>query len=103
MRKPTTSVSFAFPALVMSARPQEQSENFAEFAMGLDDAAPVAKSLTKQLNESKPFEVVAKNDSIKVVVLIPSMPRMGGGLIFAKSADDLANNLRGSIAQDIVE
>ena len=58
--------------------------------MGLDDAAPVAKSLTKKLNESKPFEVVAKNDSIKVVVLIPSMPRMGGGLIFAKSADDLA-------------
>lgn len=125
MKKPTVSVLFAFLALAMSASPQEKSDKFAVFVTGLDDAAPVAQSLIKKLNESKPFEAVTKNESSKVVVLISCMPRkstdpfacmytshyngaafktfLGGGLFFAKSVDEVANNFLGSIAQDIVE
>lgn len=92
---------------------------------GLDDAAPVTQSLIKKLNESKPFEAVTKGDPSKVVVLISCMARkqtdpfvcmyvsqyngaafktfLGGGLFFSASADAVASNFLGSIAQDIVE
>ncbi len=125
MRKSTASVSFAFLALAVSASPQETSDKFAVFVTGLDDAAPVVQSLIKKLNESKPFEAVTKKDPSKVVVLISCMSRkhtdpfvcmyvshyngatfktfLGGGLFFATSADAVASNFLGSIAEDILE
>src|SRR5271157_5845410 len=75
MRKQTALVLFAFLALAASASSQDKSDKFAIFVTGLDDAAPVSQSLIKKLNESKPFEVVGKNDTAKVVVLISCIPR----------------------------
>jgi len=125
MRKQTALRLLAFLALAVCAYSQEKSDKFAVFVTGLDDAAPVTQSLIKKLNESKPFEAVTKNDSSKVVVLVSCMPRkqaeaficmyvshfngaalktfLGGGLFFSMSADAVANDFLGSIAQDIVE
>jgi hypothetical protein len=125
MRKPTALVSFAFLALAVSARAQDKSDKFAIFVTGLEDAAPVAQSLIKKLNDTKPFEAVTDKDPSKVVVLISCMSRkptepfvcmyvsnyngatfktfLGGGLFFATSADGVASNFLSSIAQDIVE
>jgi hypothetical protein len=124
MRK-TILALIAFFALTVAASPQDKSDKFAIFVTGLDDAAPVAQSLVKKLNESKPFEVVGKKEPSKVVVIISCMPRkksdpfvcmyvshyngatfktfLGGGLFFSASADEVASNFLGSIAQDIVE
>jgi hypothetical protein len=104
---------------------QGKSDKFAVFVSGLGEAAPVAQSLIKKLNESKPFEAVTKEDPSKVVVLISCMPRkqtdpfacmyvsqyngatfktfLGGGLLLSMTADAVASNFLGSIAQDIVE
>jgi hypothetical protein len=125
MRNPVALVLFAFLALAVPASPQGESEKFAVFVTGLDDAAPVAQSLIKKLNESKPFEAVTKEDPSKVVVLISCMSRkqtdpfvcmyvshyngatfktfLGGGLFGSASADAVASNFLGSFAQDIVE
>jgi hypothetical protein len=125
MRKPTASVLFAFLALAVSASSQGKSDKFAVFVTGLGDAAPVAQSLIKKLNESKPFEAVTQKDPSKVVVVISCMSRkqtdpfacmyvshyngatfktfLGGGLFFSTSADAVASNFLASIAQDIVE
>lgn len=125
MRKPATSVLIALFALAVSASSQDKSEKFAVCVTGLGDAAPVAQSLIKKLNESKPFEAVTQKDPSKVVVLISCIPRkqtdplacmyvshyngatfktfLGGGLFVATTADAVANNFLGSIAQDIVE
>ncbi len=125
MRKPIALVLVSFLGLAIFASPQNKSDKFAVFVTGLEDAAPVAQSLVKKLNESKPFEVVGKEDPSKVVVLISCMPRkksdpficmyvshyngatfktfLGGGLFFSTSADEVASNFLGSIAQDIVE
>jgi hypothetical protein len=115
----------ALLAFVVAADAQERSDKFAVFVTGLEDAAPVAQSLIKMLNASKPFEAVTKNDSSKVVVLISCMPRkqtepyvcmyvshlngaafktfLGGGLFFSKDANGVATSFLSSIAQDIVE
>jgi hypothetical protein len=75
------------------------------------------------MKDSKPFELVTKADPSKVVVLISCMPRkpteqsvcmyvshyngatfktfLGGGLFFSASADEVANNFLGAVAQDI--
>ena len=104
---------------------QEKNEKFAVHVAGLDAAAPVAQSLIKQLNASKPFEAVSKQDPSKVVVLVTCMDRkqtepfvcmyvshlngaafktfLGGGMFFSTTADAVATNFLGSIAQDIVE
>src|SRR5580698_728079 len=96
-----------------SAFPQAKSEKFGLFVTGASDAEPVVKALTKALNESKPFEVVSKNDS-KVAVLVSCMSRqktepfvcmyvasfngaafqtfMGGGLYIATTAEIEAVN-----------
>jgi len=111
---------FAFPV-----SPQNKSGKFAIFVTGLDDAAPVAQSLIKKLNASKPFEVVGKNDTAEVVVLVSCSSRkqtdpflcvyvahfngpafktfLGGGMWAATSADAVSDNFLGAIAQDIVE
>jgi zinc transporter ZupT len=125
MRKSAASVLLAFLAFAVSASPQEKSDKFAVFVTGLDDAAPVTQSLIKKLNESRPFEAVTKEDPSKVAVLISCMSRkqtdpfvcmyvshyngatfktfLGGGLFLSASADAVASNFLGSIAQDIVE
>jgi hypothetical protein len=116
-------------ALLARAGPagsQDKSDKFAIFVTGLDDALPVAQSLIRKLNDSKPFEAVAKQDPSKVVVLVTCMPRketngtfvcmytshyngatfkslLGGGLFLSQSADAIADDFLGSIAQDIVE
>ena len=109
---------------LLRAFPQAKSEKFGLFVTGASDAEPVVKALTKALNESKPFEVVSKDDS-KVAVLVSCMERqktepfvcmyvasfngaafqtfMGGGLYVAADADTLALNFLQSIAADIVE
>jgi hypothetical protein len=74
MRKSTALVLFAFLALSVSASSQNKSDKFPVFVTGLDDAAPVAQSLIKKLNASKPFEVVGKDDTAKVVVLAGGAP-----------------------------
>ena len=126
MRKSTVLVLFAFLVLAMPASSQEKSNKFAIFVTGLNDAAPVAKSLIKKLNASKPFEVVGKNNSAKVVVLVTCSSRskqtdpflcmyvahfngpafntfLGGGMWAATSADAVSDNFLVSIVQDIVE
>lgn len=125
MRKPVAFVLFSLLTLAGSARSQNTSEKFAVFVVGMDTAAPVAQSLIKQLNASKPFVAVSKNDANKVAVLISCMPRkqtepfvcmyvlqfsgatfktfMGGGLFFSATADEVATNFLGSIAEDVVE
>jgi len=111
--------------LTINVRAQGKSEKFPVFITGGDDAAPVVQLLIKKLKDSKPFEPVTKEDPSKVVVLISCMPRkqtepfvcmyvshlngatfktfLGGGLFFSMSADDVADNFLGSVAQDIVE
>jgi hypothetical protein len=64
--------------LFCSAFPQAKSEKFALFVTGASDAEPVVKALTKLFNESKPFEVVSKDDS-KVAVLVSCMERQKTG------------------------
>ena len=118
-------VFLALLAFAGVAEAQEKVDKFAVFVTGLEDAAPVAQSLIKMLNASKPFEAVTKNDASKVVVLLSCMPRkqgepfacmyvshlngptfktfLGGDLFVAMGADLVASNFLGSIAQDIVE
>jgi hypothetical protein len=113
-------VFFALPA-----NPQDKSDKFAVFVTGLNDAAPVAQSLIKKLNASKPFEVVGKDDTAKVVVLVSWYSRkqtdpflcmyvahfngptfktfLGGGMWVGTSVDAVSDNFLASIAQDIVE
>jgi hypothetical protein len=109
----------------MPVRPQDKPEKFAIFVSGLESAAPVAASLIKKMNASKPFEAVTSKDPSKVVVLVSCTPRkatepfaclcvsqykgatfksfLGAGLFVADTADDVSDNFLGSIAQDIVE
>jgi hypothetical protein len=125
MSKSTALASFAFLALAVSALPQDKSDKFAVFVSGLDSAAPVAQSLIKQLNASKPFEAVRQKEPSKVVVLVSCMTRkqtdpfaclyvshlngatfktfLGAGLFVATTAEAVATNFLGAIAQDIVE
>jgi len=125
MKKLTVMVLFAFLVLAVPANAQEKSDKFAIFVTGLDDAAPVAQSLIKKLNASKPFEVVGKGDTAKVVVLVSCSSRkqtdpflcmyvahfngpafktfLGGGMWAATRADAVSDNFLASIAQDIVE
>ena len=125
MRRSTALVLFAFFALAMSASSQDKSDKFAVFVTGLGDAAPVAQSLIKKFNASKPFEVVGKDETAKVVVLVSCMSRkatdpyvcmyvslyngatfktfLGGGMWAATNADAVSDNFLASIAQDIVE
>jgi hypothetical protein len=114
-----------FLALALPASPEAKSDKFAIFVTGGDAAVPVVQSLIKKLNESKPFEAVTKNDSSKVIVLVscmepartglllcmyvshfngPSFKTMlGAGNFVAQTADAVALNFLGAIAQDIVE
>lgn len=109
----------------VALRAQDKSDKFAVFVTGLGNAAPVAQSLTRQMNASQPFQAVGKNDDSKVVVLVSCMDRkaaepfvcmyvshfngatfktfMGGGLYVAKDAETVATNFLRSIASDIVE
>jgi hypothetical protein len=125
MKKPTMLVLLAFVASVAPAISQKKADAVAIFVTGLDDGAPVAQSLIKKLNESKPFEAVTKEGPSKVVVLVTCMDRkptdpfvcmyvsqyngaafknfLGGGIFLSTSADAVANQFLGSIAQDIVE
>jgi hypothetical protein len=118
-------VTLALLASGLAAHAQQKNEKFALFVVGMGDAAPVAQSLVKMLNTSKPFEAVTKSDASKVAVLISCMERkqggpfacmyishlngatfktfLGGGLFVATGAEDVASNFLGSIAQDIVE
>ena len=124
MGRPTALAS-AFLAFALSASPQKKPDTVTVFVTGIDDAAPVARSLTKKLNQSRPFEVVAKEDPSKVVVLISCMDRklpdpfvcmyvshyngaafkslLGAAVFVAPSADAAADRVLGSLAQDIVE
>ena len=119
------SVVFAVLVLAVSAWSQEKYEKFAIFVTGLESAAPVAQSLIKQINASKPFEAAGQKDPSKIVVLVSCMPRkqtdpyacmyvaqlngaafktfMGAGLYFSSTAEDVATNFLGSIAQDFLE
>jgi hypothetical protein len=125
MRKSTVSVLFAFLAFSVSTRSQNKSDTVAVFVTGSDDAAPVAQFLIKKLNQSKPFEAVTKEDPSKVVVLVSCMDRkppdpfvcmyvshyngatfrsfLGAAVFVGASADAAANQVLGSLAQDIVE
>lgn len=111
--------------LPLPGKSQDKYETFAIFVTGMGSAAPVAESLIKQLNASKPFQAVSKNDSSKVVVLVSCLERkssdpfacmyishnngatfktfLGGGMYIATSADLVAEHFLGSIAQDVLE
>jgi len=124
MSKVPAIVLWSF-TLIACAFAQEKSDKFAIYVTGLDDSTPVVQSLIKQLNASKLFVAVTKDDTSKVAVLISCMPRkpteplvcmyvshengpafktfLGGGLFFSMSTDAVATNFLGSIAQDIVE
>jgi len=58
-------VLIALLAFAVTANPQGKSDKFAVFVTGLDDAAPVAQSLIKKLNESKPFEAVSQENQAR--------------------------------------
>ena len=125
MNKAITAILLTLLPIAVSAGPQDKSEKFALFIVGLDAAAPVSQSLIKKLNETKPFEAVSKKDLSKVNVLISCMLRkntepfvcmysshyngpsfqsfLGGGLFYSTSADAVATNFLASIAEDIVE
>jgi hypothetical protein len=125
MRKQAALGLLAFLVFTIPVSPQEKTTKFAVFVTGLEDASPVLQSLIKMMKDSKPFEPVTKEDPSKVVVLISCMPRkqtnpfvcmyvaqyngpafktfLGGGLYGSASADSVANDFLGSIAQDIVE
>ena len=125
MRKPTVLVLFALLAIAVPASPQKNSDKFAIFVSGLDSAAPVAQSLIKQLNASKPFEAVGQKDPSKVAVLVSCMDRkqsepfvcmyvshyngpsfktfLGAGMFYATTPDMVATNFVVAIAQDILE
>jgi hypothetical protein len=126
MKNSTLFMVFIFLAGAISATAQERSDNFPVFVAGINDAAPVAQSLIRKLNATKPFEVVTSKDPSKVAVLISCTPRskpadpfacmyvaqyngatfktfLGGGLFFATNADAVASNFLESLAQDIVE
>jgi hypothetical protein len=125
MPKRTGLVLFALLAFSASEWAQEKSDKFPIVVSGLNDAAPVAQSLIRKLNASKPFEVVTGKDDSKVVVLVSCMARkqtepfvcmyvshlngatfktfLGGGLFFSMNADAVANDFLGSILQDILE
>jgi hypothetical protein len=112
-------------AFTLVAYSQDTTDKFAVFVTGMGDAVPVAQALIKKMNASKPFEAVGPKDQSKVAVLVSCMARqqgqpfvcmyvshyngaafksfLGGGMWVATSADDVANNFLGSIAQDIVE
>lgn len=107
------------------AKSQDKPDKFPIFVTGLDEAAPVAQSLIKKMNASKAFEVVGKDDTAKVVVLVTCYSRkqtdpflcmyvahlngaafksfLGGGMFAAISADAVSDNFLTSIAQDILE
>jgi hypothetical protein len=111
--------------LVIAASGQEKSDKFAIFVTGMDDAAPVADALMKEMRSSKPFEPVGPKDDSKVIVSVHCMGRkqiepfvcmyvshfngasfksfLGGGLFFAKTAGEVADNFMVSISQDILE
>jgi len=124
MRKATALLLCVFAAVAASSK--AKSDKVAIFVTGLDAAAPVAQALIEKLNASKPFEAVTAKDPSKVAVLISCMsPKqagsvlacmyvahyngatfrtfLGAGLFFSTSADDVANNFLGSIAQDVAE
>ena len=112
-------------AFTLTAYSQDKSDRFAVYVTGLADAAPIAQSLIKKLNTSKPFEAVTENDESKVVVLVTCMEHkagqryacmyvlhfngptsksfMGGGMWLGATADDVADGFLLSIAQDIME
>ena len=118
-------IFLAVAFFALPASPQDKSDKFAIYVTGLYDAAPVAQSLIKKLNASKPFEAVGKDETAKVVVLISCMSRrpndpfvcmyvshyngatfktfLGGGMWAATSADAVSDNFLVAIAQDIVE
>jgi hypothetical protein len=113
--------------LVFAASAQDKPEKFVVFLSGVDDAVPVVQSLTKLMNESKPFEVaVSKNDPCKLLIMVSCIDRkqqsdpfvcmyisqyngaafktfLGSGLLATKSADEAATGFLGSIAKDILE
>jgi hypothetical protein len=111
--------------LLFAASAQEKADRFAIMVSGMDDAAPVADALMKRMRETKPFEPVGPKDDSKVIVSIHCMGRkptepfvcmyvshfngasfktfLGGGLFFAKTAGDVADNFFISISQDILE
>jgi hypothetical protein len=114
-----------FTLLPILANGQQKYEKVAVFVSGLDSAAPVAESLIKLMSASKPFEAVGKDATSKVVVLVSCMARkqtdpfaclyvaqyngvvfktfFGAGLYVSTTAEAVATNFLGSIAQDIVE
>jgi hypothetical protein len=121
-----TAAPFAVLAsllLAVPAVPQEKSSKFAVFVTGLDEAAPVMQSIIKKIQYAKPFDLVANEDSSKVIVWISCMPRnqsepfacmyvshvrgsafktfLNAGLFVSPNADDVANNFVGSIKADI--
>jgi hypothetical protein len=111
--------------LMAPAHAQQQSDKFAVFVTGGDEAAPVVQALIKKMKDSKPFDPVMREDPSKVVVLISCMARkqtepfvcmyishyngatfktlLGGGLYLGMSPSDLADNFLSAIAADIVE
>jgi hypothetical protein len=112
-------------AVAVPAIPQKQTEKLAIYVTGSGPAAPVAQSLIKMLNESKPFTAVGPKEPSKVAVLISCMePKqtgpffcmyvshvsgpsfktlLGGGNYVSMNADIMATNFLASIIQDIVE
>jgi hypothetical protein len=114
-----------FTLMPILASGQDKYEKFAIFVTGLDSAAPVAESLIKLMNASKPFQAVGKNDDSKAAVLVSCMPRkqtdpfgclyviqyngatfktfFGAGLGAAQTAEAMATQFLGSIAGDIAE
>jgi hypothetical protein len=118
-------IFLAVAFLALPANPQDKADKFPIFVTGLEDAAPVAQSLIKKLNASKPFEVVGKDERAEVVVLVTCYTHkqaepflcmyvthfngpafktfLGGGMWAGASADAVSDKFLSSIAKDIVE
>jgi hypothetical protein len=104
----------------------QPSDKFAIFVVSNADASAVTKALVRRLNDSKPFVSVSKDDLSKAIVLVDCMHRVkaeqpficiyvvhyngvafktmvGAGEYISGTAADMASNLLGAIASDIVE
>lgn len=111
--------------LATAGQAQEKYEKVGIFVSGSGFAAPVAESLKRLIDASKPFQSVGQKDPSKVVVLVSCMDRkesepficmyiaqynggsfkmlLGAANGVSQNAEELATRFLGAIAGDVSE